>query len=177
MKKIKTFIKDLYVIEPSIQDEIICKYDKEEFINNDLNMKFVQDNEGYSKKNVLRGLHIQMKKPQGKLVSVLEGKIFDVAVDLRKNSDTYMKWYGVELSSVDNKMFYIPEGFAHGFLVLSDIAKVAFKVSNYWNPDDEIGIPWNDSTLNVKWPLNGNSPIIAEKDKKYIELKNNRLFN
>ena len=140
-------------------------------------MKFIQDNESFSKKNVLRGLHIQLKKPQGKLVSVLNGKIFDVAVDMRKKSKTYLQWFGVELSSENNEMFYIPEGFAHGFLVLSNTAKISFKVSNYWNPKDEIGIPWNDSTLNIKWPLHGEKPIIAEKDMNYIEIKNNEFFN
>lgn len=176
MKKQKTFIDGLYIIESTIKDDIIYKYDKDEFNKLGLNMNFIQDNESFSKKNVLRGVHIQIKKPQGKLVSVLDGKIFDVAVDLRKKSKTYMKWYGVELSSTNNKIFYIPEGFAHGFLVMSEFAKVSFKVSNLWNPDDEIGIPWNDDTLDIHWPLYGNTPIISEKDKNYINIKNNKLF-
>ncbi len=176
MKIHRTFISDLYTIEPTIINEMILKYDKNFFKKNHLDMNFIQDNESLSKRNVLRGLHIQIEKPQGKLVSVLEGEIFDVAVDLRKDSKTFLKWDGEILSSQNNKMFYIPEGFAHGFLVLSDFAKVSFKVSNLWNPEDEVGIAWNDSTLNIDWPLNGNTPIIAEKDKKYIEIKNNRIF-
>ncbi len=177
MKIEKSFISGLYIIEPTIIDEEIIKYDKKIFKENNLNMEFIQDNESFSMKNVLRGLHIQIKKPQGKLVSVLEGEIFDVAVDLRKDSKTYMKWDSAILSSSNNKMFYIPEGFAHGFLVISDVAKVSFKVSNLWNPEDEIGIPWNDATLNINWPLNKNVPIIAEKDTKYLSIKDNRIFN
>lgn len=179
MCKIKireTFIKDLYLIKPSNKNGITCKYDEKLFYEQGLDMKFVQDNESFSKEEILRGLHIQIKKPQGKLVSVLEGTIFDVAVDLRKNSKTFLKWYGAKLSTANNEMLYIPEGFAHGFLVLSDVAKISFKVSNYWDPNDEVGIPWNDSTLNIKWPLKGRTPIIAEKDKNYIEIKDNTLF-
>ena len=177
MKIQKTSISDLYVIEPTIIDNRIINYNKEIFRKNDLNMNFVQDNESLSKQNVLRGLHIQIEKPQGKLVSVLEGKIYDVAVDLRKGSKTYLNWYGVNLSEANKKMFYIPEGFAHGFFVISKFAKVTFKVSNYWNPKDEIGIPWNDSTINIRWPLNGNTPIIAEKDQHYEEIKNSKYFS
>lgn len=177
MEKQETFIKDLFLIKNEQKSEIIIKYDKNLFFNEGLNMNFIQDNESLSKRNVLRGLHIQIQKPQGKLVSVLQGKIFDVAVDLRKKSETYMQWFGVELSSDNNTMFYIPEGFAHGFLVLSDIAKVSFKVSNYWDSNDEIGIPWDDPKLNIKWPLNKETPIIAEKDKKYKTIIENKIFN
>ncbi len=176
MKIQKTHISDLYVIEPTIIDDTIIKYNKEIFKKNGLDMNFVQDNESLSKQNVLRGLHIQIEKPQGKLVSVLEGEIYDVAVDLRKGSKTYLKWYGVNLSEKNKKMFYIPEGFAHGFFVVSEFAKVTFKVSNYWDPNDEIGIPWNDPTINIIWPLNGNTPLIAEKDQHYEEIKNSKYF-
>lgn len=176
MNKKETFISGLYVIEPTIINEKIISYDKTLYRENNLNMIFIQDNESFSRKNVLRGLHIQIEKPQGKLVSVLEGKIFDVAVDLRKDSKTYMKWHGEILSSVNKKMFYIPEGFAHGFLVLSDFAKVSFKVSNLWNPNDEVGIPWNDPKLNINWPLNDEVPIISEKDKNYEKIEDNNIF-
>lgn len=142
-------------------------YNELDFASNDLTMKFIQDNESKSKKGVIRGLHVQIKKPQGKLVRVIEGSIFDVAVDVRKGSNTFGQWYGVELSDRNYKQFYIPEGFAHGYVVLSDEAKICFKVSNYWEPENEIGIPWDDKTIGINWPLDGINPIVAEKDKNY----------
>lgn len=145
--------------------EIYCKekYEKIGILNN-----FVQDNESVSKKGVLRGLHVQRNHPQAKLIRVLYGEIYDVAIDLRKDSDTYGKWYGVILSDKNNKEFYIPEGFAHGFYVLSDIAKVNFKVSNYWYPGDEVGIRWNDPMFDIEWPIeNIDEIIISDRDAKY----------
>jgi len=141
------------------------------FVNNKINTKFVQDNFSHSIKGVLRGLHYQ-KKPnvQAKLVIVLSGEIFDVAVDIRKNSPTYGKWVGQTLSGQNHKMLYIPEGFAHGFCVLSNEADVLYKVSSEYSPEHEKGIIWNDPEINIDWPVD--NPTISEKDLKLPILKN-----
>lgn len=153
----KTGIQGLYVVNPasykSDEDLIVETYNSQELLKNSLNMTFVQENQSMSVKGVLRGLHVQKNFPQGKLVRVVRGKIYDVAVDTRTTSSTYGDWYGVELSADNKKQFYIPEGFAHGFYVISDIAEVCFKVSDYWHPNDEIGIPWNDPELKINWPI------------------------
>ncbi len=168
----ETGIEGLHIINPALykQEEnlIVETYNTQEMFKKGLDMIFVQENQLMSVKGVLRGLHIQKKYPQGKLVRVLKGAVYDVAVDARINSSTYGKWYGVELSSDNRKQFYIPEGFAHGFYVTSNIAVVCFKVSNYWYPGDEIGIPWNDTELKINWPIKKNeTPIIADKDLHY----------
>lgn len=168
----ETGIKGLYVINPRLfrQDEdfVLEVYNGQELLKNGLDMTFVQENQSMSVKGVLRGLHVQKSFPQGKLVRVVKGSIYDVAVDTRTDSSTYGKWFGVEFSSENRKQFYIPEGFAHGFYVISDIAVVCFKVSNYWHPNDEIGIPWNDPDLKIKWPIKKyDKPIVAEKDLHY----------
>lgn len=169
-------IKGLYVIEPEVYiGERGCfseTYNQKEMDEVGLNMRFVQDNQSMSVKGVLRGLHVQKQHPQGKLIRVVQGAIFDVAVDMRKNSETYGQWFGIELSEKNNKQFYISEGFAHGFYVISDIAILCYKVTEYWYPNDEIGIPWNDKDLNISWPIPyGTEPIIAEKDKNYTPFK------
>lgn len=169
MKFEKTFIEGLYVINKLVDEDVV--YDKSLFNKNGLNLNFIQENESLSKKGVLRGMHYQNKNSQGKLVRVVEGKIFDVVVDMREDSKTYLKWFGIELSAENQKQLYIPEMFAHGFLVLSERALVNFKVSNEWDPENEIGILWNDELINIEWPLCENDFIIAEKDKKYIKLK------
>ena len=115
-------------------------------------MIFVQDNQSSSMKGVLRGLHFQKQFPQGKLVRVVKGSVFDVAVDLRSDSDTYGKWFGVELTEENKKQFYIPEGFAHGFLVLSDIAEFCYKCTDFYHPGDEGGLAWNDPEIGIEWP-------------------------
>lgn len=176
LKKISTGIEGLYIVEPSMykdkRDYSFESYNKKEFEKIGLTMNFVQDNESLSYKNVLRGLHVQKQYPQGKLVSVVYGSIFDVAVDLRKGSPTFSCWYGVEISAENHKQFYIPEGFAHGFFVKSETAKVLFKVTDYWHPNDEIGIPWNDPDLNIDWDIpKGEDPIIADKDANYLPFK------
>ena len=165
-------IEGLYVIEPTVfKDErgyFMETYNQNDFKEAGLNMTFVQDNQSMSVKGVLRGLHFQKQYPQGKLVRAVRGTVFDVAVDLRSDSKTYGKWFGVTLSAENKKQFYIPEGFAHGFYVISDIAEVCFKVSDYWHPNDEIGIPWNDPELKINWPIKENEmPIIADKDLHY----------
>ena len=168
----ETIIEGLYIINPTIyrhdEDLVFETYNKQEWMKDGLDMTFVQENQSMSGKGVLRGLHVQKKFPQGKLVRVVRGVIYDVAVDTRIGSPTYGEWYSVELSSDNKKQFYIPEGFAHGFYVISDIAVVCFKVSDYWHPNDEIGIPWNDTELKINWPIKENEmPIIADKDLHY----------
>lgn len=128
---------------------------------------FVQDNESYSSRGVLRGLHMQLNNPQGKLVRVISGEVYDVAVDARIKSKTFGHWYGVILSGENKKQFYIPEGFLHGFLVLSDTAAFAYKCTRLYEPSDEIGVLWNDPDIEIEWPSNGTKKIsLSEKDKK-----------
>jgi len=172
---IKTDIEDMYIIEPSVFGDdrgyFMETYNKEEFNQAGLKMDFVQDNQSKSKKGVLRGLHFQKKHPQGKLVRVLNGKVFDVGVDLRANSETYGQWKGVILSGENKKQFYVPEGFAHGFLVLSETATFAYKCTDFYHSDDEGGIIWDDEDINIDWPLDDVVEIIlSEKDKELNSL-------
>ncbi len=169
-------LKGLIIIEATVyKDErgfFMESYNLRDFKEAGLDITFVQDNHSKSKKGVLRGLHFQKNFPQGKLIRVIRGKIFDVAVDIRKDSPTFGKWYGIELSEENKLMFYIPEGFAHGFLVLSEEAEVLYKTTEYYHPEDEGGIIWNDPDIGIKWPLEGISEIIlSEKDKKWGRLK------
>ncbi|HEY9063024.1 MAG TPA: dTDP-4-dehydrorhamnose 3,5-epimerase [Pseudobacteroides sp.] len=168
---IETGIKDLYVIEPRVFGDsrgyFMETYNYNDFKEAGLDMVFVQDNQSKSFKGVLRGLHFQVNFPQGKLVRVLSGEVFDVAVDIRKDSPTYKKWYGVTLSAENKKQFYVPAGFAHGFLVLSDEAEFAYKCTEFYHPEDESGIIWNDTSIGIEWPLEGIGDIVlSEKDKK-----------
>lgn len=152
-----------------------------------IHVKFVQDNQSMSTKGVLRGLHFQKHFPQCKLVRVIRGRVFDVAVDLRAQSKTYGKWYGVELTEENKKQFLIPEGFAHGFLVLSDVAEFCYKVNDFWHPDDEGGLAWNDPEIGIDWPVvggvypgnasaegytlqDGTKLMLSEKDQKWLGL-------
>lgn len=171
---IKTEIEDLFIIEPKIFGDnrgyFMETYNKKDFENAGINLKFVQDNQSKSKKGVLRGLHFQKKFPQSKLVRVLEGEVFDVAVDLRKDSKTYGKWVGVILSAENNRQFMIPRGFAHGFLVLSESATFTYKCDEFYHPEDEGGIMWNDPDINVTWPKM-DEIILSEKDKNHPLLK------
>ena len=153
----KTSIEDVYIIEPTVfGDErgyFMETYHQSEFKEAGLDLEFVQDNQSRSVKGVLRGLHFQYTKPQGKLVRVIKGKVFDVAVDIRRNSPTYGNYEGVILSEKNKKQFYVPEGFAHGFLVLSDVAEFTYKCTAFYDPEDEGGIMWNDPDINIEWPL------------------------
>lgn len=166
----ETEIKGVFVIEPKVFGDnrgyFMETYNYEDFNNNGLNMVFVQDNQSKSKKGVLRGLHFQKTYPQGKLVRVISGEVFDVAVDLRKGSATYGKWAGIALSAENKKQFYVPAGFAHGFLVLSEEAEFVYKCTDFYHPEDEGGILWNDPTIDVKWPIGDVSEIIiSDKDR------------
>jgi len=183
-------IEGLYVIEPTVHGDnrgyFMETYNKRDMAEAGLDMDFVQDNQSSSTKGVLRGLHFQINYPQGKLVRVIQGNVFDVAVDLRKGSKTYGKWFGVELSEENKKQFYISPGFAHGFLVLSETAEFCYKCTDFYHPGDEGGIPWNDPTVGVKWPQvvgeykgsaspesyameDGTQLLLAERDLKWSQ--------
>lgn len=162
-------IEGLYVIEPAVhRDErgyFMETYNEKDFFDAGLTMKFVQDNESHSTKGVLRGMHFQKTHPQGKLVRALAGTVYDVAVDMREGSKTYGKWAGVELSVENKRQFYIPEGFAHGYMVLSDTATFAYKCTDFYCPGDDGGIPYNDPAVNIEWPkLEGASISVIERD-------------
>ncbi len=152
----KTHIDGLVVIEPKVFGDnrgyFMETYNQNDMAEAGLDMVFVQDNQSMSTKGVLRGLHFQKKFPQGKLVRAIKGRVFDVAVDLREGSETYGQWYGVELSDENKKQFYIPEGFAHGFLVLSNTAEFCYKCTDFYHPEDEGGLAWNDPSIGIEWP-------------------------
>ncbi|MFR2776505.1 MAG: dTDP-4-dehydrorhamnose 3,5-epimerase [Anaerostipes sp.] len=174
-------IEGLYVIEPTVfRDErgyFVETYNQNDMKEAGLDMVFVQDNQSMSTRGVLRGLHFQKQYPQGKLVRVVRGAVFDVAVDLRADSKTYGKWFGVELTAENMKQFYIPEGFAHGFLVLSDEAEFCYKCTDFYHPGDEGGLLWSDPQIGVDWPLEeGVELIISEKDQKWKGLKDTFKF-
>lgn len=149
-------IEGLYIIEPTVHGDhrgyFMETYNLRDMQEYGLNMVFVQDNQSMSTKGVLRGLHLQKDFPQGKLVRVIKGRVFDVAVDLRSGSSTYGKWFGIELSEENKLQFYISEGFAHGFLVLSETAEFCYKVTDFYHPGDEIGLAWNDPEIGIRWP-------------------------
>lgn len=185
-------IEGLYIIEPAVHGDdrgyFMETYSQRDMQEAGLDMVFVQDNQSMSKKGVLRGLHYQKEHPQGKLVRVIKGRVFDVAVDIRVGSKTYGQWYGVELSEENKKQFYVSEGFAHGFLVLSDEAEFCYKVTDFYQPEDEAGLVWNDPDIGIKWPdvvgeYNGTGSVtgyrmadgtklnINERDQKWGTLK------
>ena len=185
-------IKGLYLIEPAVHGDargyFTETYNQRDMTEAGLNMVFVQDNQSMSVKGVLRGLHFQKQYPQGKLVRVIRGSVFDVAVDLRKDSETYGQWFGVELTAENHRQFYISEGFAHGFLVLSDVAEFCYKVTDFWHPGDESGLAWNDPAIGIAWPglqgaypgsasaagytLADGTPLnLSDKDQKWPVLK------
>ena len=175
-------IKVLYIIEPTVHGDsrgyFMETYNYNDMKEAGLDMVFVQDNQSKSTKGVLRGLHYQINHPQGKLVRVIKGRVFDVAVDIRKGSPTYGKWFGAELSEENKKQFYISPGFAHGFLVLSDEAEFCYKCTDFYHPDDEGGIMWNDPAIGIDWPevdgdrmTDGTLLTLSEKDRKHPTLK------
>ena len=196
IKVTKLDIEGLYVIEPTVHGDergyFVETYNKRDMLEAGLDLEFVQDNQSMSKKGVLRGLHFQKEFPQGKLVSVVAGEVFDVAVDLRAGSKTYGKWAGVLLSDENKKEFYISPGFAHGFLVLSDYAKFTYKCTDFYHPGDEGGLAWNDPSIGIEWPgvvgeypgtadasgysLDGNKLELSDKDQKWETLENTFKF-
>jgi dTDP-4-dehydrorhamnose 3,5-epimerase len=165
----ETGIAGLIVIEPTVfGDErgyFMETWRADEFAEAGLPVHFVQDNQSKSRKGVLRGLHFQKKNPQGKLMRVISGEVYDVAVDLRKSSATFGKWYGVPLSAENKKQFYVPEGFAHGFLVLSEAAEFVYKCTRFYDPNDEGGLAWDDPSVGIKWPMVQLDILLSEKDQ------------
>lgn len=197
IKVTKCPIEGLYIIEPAVHGDkrgyFMETYNQKDMQECGLNMVFVQDNQSMSVKGVLRGLHFQKEFPQGKLVRVIKGSVFDVAVDLRSGSKTYGKWFGVELTEENKKQFYISEGFAHGFLVLSDEAEFCYKVTDFYHPGDEGGLAWNDPAIGIKWPQligeypgnadasgykleDGTALNLSDKDQKWETLENTFKF-
>ncbi len=168
-------IEGLCVIEPEIHLDargyFTESYNQKDMQEAGLNVDFVQDNQSGSVKGVLRGLHYQKEHPQGKLVRVIRGRVYDVAVDIRRGSVTYGKWFGIELSEENRKQLYIPEGFAHGFLVLSENAEFCYKCTDFYYPGDEGGIAWNDPTLGIQWPEMEGEYQLSEKDKNWKGLE------
>lgn len=182
MKFIKLEIPDIILIEPKIiSDErgfFLETYQKKRFTDAGIPNDFVQDNHSSSEKNVLRGMHYQIKQPQGKLVRVIAGEIFDVALDIRKSSPTFGKWAGTYLSAENKQQLWVPPGFAHGFYVTSDYAEVLYKTSDYYAPQWERTILWNDPEVGIQWPINkGASPILSQKDKDGTPLAQAEIFD
>ena len=190
-------IEGLCVITPAVHGDnrgyFMETYSQRDMEEAGIDIVFVQDNQSCSTKGVLRGLHFQKQFPQTKLVRAIKGRVFDVAVDLRSGSKTYGKWYGVELTEENKKQFLIPKGFAHGFLVLSDIAEFCYKCDDFWHPNDEGGLAWNDPAIGIKWPelvgeYKGNADSegyaledgtllnLSDKDKKWETLENTFVF-
>lgn len=184
-------IEGLKVITPTVHGDnrgyFMETYNKREFFEAGIDVEFVQDNQSASKKGVLRGLHFQKEFPQDKLVRVIKGEVFDVAVDIRKGSKTFGKWFGVVLSEENKKQFFIPKNFAHGFLVLSDYAEFCYKCSDFWHPNDEGGLAWNDPKIAIEWPQlvgeykgsasaegymlkDGSELNLSDKDQKWLSI-------
>lgn len=173
---IETKIKDLYIIEPKVFGDnrgyFMETYNRNDFFEAGLTMEFVQDNESKSKKGVLRGMHFQTKHTQGKLVRATRGSVYDVAVDLRKGSPNFGQWEGVLLTEENKRQFYVPEGFAHGFLVVSDEAVFNYKCTDFYAPEYDSGLLWNDPEVGIEWPLDGvDELLLSEKDKAQKTLK------
>lgn len=181
---IKCPIEGLYVIEPNVFGDargyFFESYNERDMFAAGLDMRFVQDNESMSARGVLRGLHFQKQHPQGKLVRVLQGRVYDVVVDIRLGSKTYGRYYGVELSAENHRQFYIAPGFAHGYLALSEQAVFAYKVTDYYHPEDEGGIAWNDPDVAIAWPeiqagteqmIDGTTLIINDRDRNWPQLR------
>ena len=165
-------IEGLCVITPAVHGEnrgyFMETYSQRDMEEAGINIEFVQDNQSCSTKGVLRGLHFQKQFPQTKLVRAIKGRVFDVAVDLRKGSKTYGKWFGVKLTAENKKQFFIPKGFAHGFLVLSDYAEFAYKCSDFYHPEGEGGIKWDDPDVGVEWPITDDMKLnLSERDTKW----------
>lgn len=169
MKFIDTRIPDVKIIEPQVfGDErgfFMETFRVSEFKKQCADVEFVQENHSKSKKGILRGLHYQMSNTQGKLVRVTAGSVYDVAVDVRKSSATFGQWVGVELSAENKRQLWVPEGFAHGFYVMTESAEFVYKCTNYYDPSCEKSLLWNDATLSIDWPTNGVEPLLSDKDK------------
>ncbi len=174
MKVTATAIPDVLLFEPRLHGDhrgyFLETWRESAFAELGISQKFVQDNQSKSAQGILRGLHYQLNKPQGKLLHVIAGEIFDVAVDLRKSSASFGQWVGERLSAENHRQLWIPPGFAHGFYVLSDSATVVYKCTEYYSPADERSLLWNDSDIAISWPLLAQSPVLSEKDRKGLRL-------
>ena len=181
MNIISTSIPDVFLIEPRVfQDErgfFLESYQKNKFREAGIEVDFVQDNHSKSCHGTLRGLHYQLQQPQGKLVRVIAGEVFDVSLDVRRHSPTFGQWVGTYLSAENKKMLWMPAGFAHGFYVTSAEAEVIYKASDYYAPEWERCILWNDPAINIQWPVEGELPILSTKDLKGKLLKEAEVFN
>ena len=169
-KVLETPIQGLVLIEPRVFGDhrgfFLESYSKRHFLELGIRDDFVQDNHSKSGKNVLRGIHLQKKNMQGKLVRVVRGKVYDVAVDLRRASNSFGQWFGVELSADNKRMLYLPEGFGHGFITLEEDTEFLYKTTDYYHPEDEGGIRFDDPDLKIQWPFLGEDPILSDKDMR-----------
>lgn len=180
MKITPSSLPEVLLIEPRVYGDergfFFESYNEHGFAEaTGLDIRFVQDNHSRSARNVLRGLHYQIRQPQGKLIRVIAGAIFDVAVDLRRSSPTFGQWTGTVLSAENRHMLWIPAGFGHGFVVTSDSAEVLYKTTDYWAPAHERCIAWNDPEIGIHWPLQA-TPVVSEKDRKGVALRDAELF-
>ncbi|HEY9809278.1 MAG TPA: dTDP-4-dehydrorhamnose 3,5-epimerase [Halomicronema sp.] len=181
MNIVQTAIPEVLIIEPKVFTDprgfFLESFNRRTFAEKTgVDCEFVQDNHSRSSKNILRGLHYQIQEPQGKLVRVVVGEIFDVAVDIRKNSPTFGQWVGYYLSAENHRQLWIPAGFAHGFLAVSEVAEVLYKTTEYYAPQYDRCILWSDSDIGIKWPLNGETPILSAKDQAGIAFKSAEVF-
>lgn len=181
MNVIQTEIPEVLIFEPKVFGDdrgfFMESFNAKTFRDlTGLNVDFVQDNHSRSSKNVLRGLHYQIKQPQGKLVRVVRGAVFDVAVDIRKSSETFGRWVGVELTEANHRQLWVPPGFAHGFLVLSDTADFLYKTTDYYAPEHERCIIWNANDLGIRWPTCSGDPIVSDKDGRGLSFSDAEYF-
>lgn len=180
MKISSTAIPEVFVLEPVVHGDhrgfFLETFRKSWFEESGINLNFVQDNHSKSGRGTLRGLHYQVNRPQGKLVRVIEGEVFDVAVDLRKSSSTFRKWVGVTLSEENRLQLWVPPGFAHGFYVTSEIAQIVYKCTDYYSPADDRSLLWNDKSIGVEWPLHDEKPVLSDKDRNAPRLNDAELF-
>ena len=172
MQFIETALKGVMMIEPDVFEDdrgyFLETYHAKKYAAHGIAGPFVQDNRSHSVRGILRGLHFQLQRPQGKLVMAIQGRIFDVAVDIRQGSPTFGKWVGMELSAENKRQLYVPAGFAHGFCVLSDTADVLYKCTDFYDPQDERGIIWNDPAIAIAWPIA--ELVLSQKDRAYKRL-------
>lgn len=180
MKITETALPGVLVFEPTVHGDnrgyFMETFRLSDFVDAGSSLNFVQDNQSKSSQGTLRGLHYQLNFPQGKLVRVLSGEVFDVAVDIRKNSPTFGQWVGELLSAENNKQLWVPPGFAHGFYVTSETAELSYKCTEYYHPEDDHSLLWNDSSIGIKWPLVSVSPLLSEKDKNAKALLDAAIF-
>jgi dTDP-4-dehydrorhamnose 3,5-epimerase len=180
MNLIKTDIPEVVILEPKVFGDdrgfFYESWNARTLANLGINVDFVQDNHSKSQRGVLRGLHYQIQQPQGKLVRVISGEVYDVAVDLRRSSPTFGKWVGFLLSAENKRVAWVPPGFAHGFCVTSTTAEFLYKTTDYYSPEHERSLLWSDPALGIPWPLNGMEPQLAAKDKAGVLLKDAQLF-